>query len=218
MSAKSCLTLCNPMDCSTPVFSVHEISKARLLEWVAISSSKGSFWPRDQTHIFCVSCTAGGFFTTEPLEASRSVHIFPPKSVSTLNSFSSQYPESVLNSFIHPFVSHSPPHCHWAHFSKICSLRDAIMSSHPGLHVHTGSTQHRTHKAFLIRPKIYILPGFQRFTGHLCFLLDSSFSNANKKEGGEEGRLLQMCGTAVNPEIKWSLWTKWYLGFIQVKS
>ena len=81
-------------------------------------------------------------------------------------------------------------------------LRDAIMSSHPGLHVHTGSTQHRTHKAFLIRPKIYILPGFQRFTGHLCFLLDSSFSNANKKEGGEEGRLLQMCGTAVNPEIK----------------
>jgi hypothetical protein len=37
---------------------------------------------------------------------------------------------------------------------------------------------------------------------HLYFLLDSSFSNANKKEGGEEGRFLQMYGTAINPEIK----------------
>ena len=138
VSPKSCLTLCNSMDYSTPIFSVHEISNARLLEWVAISCSKGSFWPRDQTHIFCVSCLAGGFFTTEPPGATRSVHIFPPKSVSTLNSFSSQYPESVLNSFIHPFASHSPPHCHWAHFSEIDNLRDAIMSSHPSLHMHTG--------------------------------------------------------------------------------
>ena len=39
--AKSCLTLCNPVDCSLPGFSVHEISQARMLEWVAISSSGG---------------------------------------------------------------------------------------------------------------------------------------------------------------------------------
>ena len=41
--AKLCLTLCNPMDCSPPSSSVHGISEARILEWVAISSCRGSF-------------------------------------------------------------------------------------------------------------------------------------------------------------------------------
>ena len=40
--AKSCLTLCNLVDCSPPGSSVHGISQARILEWVAISSSRGS--------------------------------------------------------------------------------------------------------------------------------------------------------------------------------
>ena len=54
---------CNPMDCSPPgSSSVHGISQARILEWVAISFSRGSSWPRDQT---CVGCIAGQFFTTE---------------------------------------------------------------------------------------------------------------------------------------------------------
>ena len=44
---QSCLTLCNPMDCSPPGSSVHEILQARLLEWVAISYSRGSSQPRD---------------------------------------------------------------------------------------------------------------------------------------------------------------------------
>ena len=48
--------LCDPMDCSPPGSSVHGISQARILEWVAISFTKGSSWPRDQTHISCVSC------------------------------------------------------------------------------------------------------------------------------------------------------------------
>ena len=38
--AKSCLTLCNPMDCNLPGSSVHGIFQARILEWVAISSSR----------------------------------------------------------------------------------------------------------------------------------------------------------------------------------
>ena len=54
--AQSCLTLCNPMDCSPPGSSVHGILPARILEWVAISFSRGSFWPRDWTLISCVSC------------------------------------------------------------------------------------------------------------------------------------------------------------------
>ena len=53
---QSCPTLCNPMDCSRPGSSVHGISQARILDWVAISSSRGSSQPRDRTCIFCISC------------------------------------------------------------------------------------------------------------------------------------------------------------------
>jgi len=59
-----CPTLCDPMDCSPPGSSVHGISQARILEWVAMSSSRGSSQPRDQT---CVSCIAGRFFIDRPL-------------------------------------------------------------------------------------------------------------------------------------------------------
>ena len=52
---QSCPTLCNPMDCSPPSSSVHGISQARILEWVAISSSGGSSQPRDWIYIFCIS-------------------------------------------------------------------------------------------------------------------------------------------------------------------
>ena len=40
--AQSCLTLCDPVDCSLPGFSVHGIFQARVLEWVSISFSRGS--------------------------------------------------------------------------------------------------------------------------------------------------------------------------------
>ena len=49
--AKSCPSLCDTMDCSPPGFSVHGILQARILEWVAISFSRRSSWPRDQTHV-----------------------------------------------------------------------------------------------------------------------------------------------------------------------
>ena len=52
---QSCLTLCDPMDYSLPGSSVRGILQSRILEWVAISSSRGSSRPRDRTHI-CVSC------------------------------------------------------------------------------------------------------------------------------------------------------------------
>ena len=45
--SQSCLTLCNPMDCSLPQSCVHEIFQARVLEWVAISFSRGSSQHRD---------------------------------------------------------------------------------------------------------------------------------------------------------------------------
>ena len=65
-SLQSCLTLCNPMDCSPPGSSVHGILQARILEWVAISFSKGSSWPRNQTYVSYSFLIAYGFFTTEP--------------------------------------------------------------------------------------------------------------------------------------------------------
>ena len=61
--AKSSPALCKPRDCSPPGSSVHGILQARILEWVAISFSRGSSQPRDWT---CISCFRIGFFTTEP--------------------------------------------------------------------------------------------------------------------------------------------------------
>ena len=56
MHAQSCPTLCDHTDCSPPGSSVHRVLQARILEWAAISSSRGSFQPRDWTAVFCVSC------------------------------------------------------------------------------------------------------------------------------------------------------------------
>ena len=61
--AQSCSTLCNPMDYKPPGSSVHGILQARILEWVAISFSRGSSQPRMK---FSSPALAGEFFTTEP--------------------------------------------------------------------------------------------------------------------------------------------------------
>ena len=59
-SHQPCPTLCDHMDHSPPGSSVHGILQTRILEWVAISSSRGSSQPRDQTQVCCI---AGRFFT-----------------------------------------------------------------------------------------------------------------------------------------------------------
>ena len=61
--AQSCPILCDSMDCGPLGSSVYGISQARVLEWVAISFSRGAFWYRDGTWVFCI---AGGFLTNEP--------------------------------------------------------------------------------------------------------------------------------------------------------
>ena len=60
LRAQSCPTLCDPLDYSLPDSCVHEIFQARILEWAAISFSRGSSQFRDRTR---VSCTARRFFT-----------------------------------------------------------------------------------------------------------------------------------------------------------
>ena len=61
--AQLCLPLWDPVDCSPPHSSVHGISQARILEWVAISSSRGSSWARDQNCVSCDSCIGRHFLT-----------------------------------------------------------------------------------------------------------------------------------------------------------
>ena len=69
---QSCLTLCDPTNCSPPGFSVHGILQARILEWIAIPFSRGSSQPRDWT---LVSCIAGKFFTTWATGKSYQIHV-----------------------------------------------------------------------------------------------------------------------------------------------
>ena len=59
-SVAQCLTLCDPMNYNLPGSSVHGILQTRILEWVAISFSRGSSQPRDQTRVACI---AGRHFT-----------------------------------------------------------------------------------------------------------------------------------------------------------
>ena len=65
---QSCPTLCDPVDCSLPGFSVHEILQARILERVAIPFSRVSSQPRDWTQVVHI---AGGFLT---VWATREAH------------------------------------------------------------------------------------------------------------------------------------------------
>ena len=65
-AAQSCPILCDPVDSSPPGSSVHGISQARILKWVAISFSRGSSQPRDCTCTLASPALAGGFFITAP--------------------------------------------------------------------------------------------------------------------------------------------------------
>ena len=65
--AQLCPPFCDPRDCSSPSSSVHGIFQARILEWVAIYSSRGSSQTRDWTRLLLLPALAGRFFTTEPL-------------------------------------------------------------------------------------------------------------------------------------------------------
>ena len=81
-----CPTLCDPMGCGLPGSSVQGILQAGILEWVAISSSRGSSWPRDQTR---VSCIADRFFT---VWATREAHSRYPINVCCMNKWLQQSP------------------------------------------------------------------------------------------------------------------------------
>ena len=64
--AQSSPALCNSLDCSPPGSSVHGISQARVLEWVAVSFPRESFHPEIKPASLASPSLAGGFFTTMP--------------------------------------------------------------------------------------------------------------------------------------------------------
>ena len=74
--AQLCLTLFDPMDCSPLGCSVHGLSQARILEWVAVPFSRGSSQPRDWTQI---SCFVGRFFTAWTTREAKISHALWPK-------------------------------------------------------------------------------------------------------------------------------------------
>ena len=83
--AQSCLTLCNPMDCSPPGSSVHGILQARILEWVAMPSSMGSSQPRDGTSISSISCTSSVCVCVCNYKYQRQETTFPSYPTSTFS-------------------------------------------------------------------------------------------------------------------------------------
>ena len=73
--AQSCPTLCDPMDCSLPGSSVHGIFQAKILEWVAISLSRGSSRPRDRTQVSHIAGKRFNLCTTREAQLLRKVLI-----------------------------------------------------------------------------------------------------------------------------------------------
>ena len=66
LQAQSCLTLCNSMDCSRSGFTVHEIVRARILEWLPFLPPEDLLNPGIEPESPAAPTFAGGFFTTEP--------------------------------------------------------------------------------------------------------------------------------------------------------
>ena len=75
--AQSCPTLCDPMDCSLPSSSVHGIFQAIVLEWIAISFSRGSSLPRDQTQVSCIVDRCFTIWATREVLSQWPVNISP---------------------------------------------------------------------------------------------------------------------------------------------
>ena len=103
-------------------FSVHRISQARRLEWVAISLSRGSSWPSGQTHILCL---ADRFFTTEPPGYFTGIRLDQIRSVaqSCLTLCDPMNRSTPGLPVHHQLPEFTETHVHW--------VSDAIQPSHP---------------------------------------------------------------------------------------
>ena len=111
--AQSCPALCNPMDYSLPGSSVHGIFQARVLEQVAISFSKGSSQPRDQTR---VSRIVGRCFTVWAMREAQVYKCLQKKGGERSQRDWMQWPLGQVESYVFFQVSCYLPWClhfHW---------------------------------------------------------------------------------------------------------
>ena len=103
----SCPTLCNPMDCSPPVSSVHGIFQTRILEWVAISYFRGSSRSKAWTHFSCVSCLGR--------RIPAAVKSFKGLTEVLSPSHDAQDLRATQNTKLESSIYHATIICHWVH-------------------------------------------------------------------------------------------------------
>ena len=108
---QSCVTLCDHMNCSPPGSSVREICRVRILEWVAVSSSRGPSPPKNRTPVICISCTAGRFFTTSTM---RKACIGVMAALLRLGGCSGKWMQALASMFICP--------CWWRYMREIAQV------------------------------------------------------------------------------------------------
>ena len=127
---QSWAALCNPMDCSPPGSSVHGILQVRILEWVAMPSSRRSSQPRDRTQMSHVSCIGSRFFTTSSIWKAQfsSVHFSRSVVSNSLWPHGLQYARPPCPSPTPGVYSNSCPLSRWCHPTISSSV--ILFSSH----------------------------------------------------------------------------------------
>ena len=110
--AQLCPTLCNPLNCNLPGFSVHGISQTRILEWNTISSSRGSSRARHlNQHIFESPASAARFFTPAPPREPRILKYFTSKEKTTFPQSSFTVPPCSTNCLLDQMISRTSSCC-----------------------------------------------------------------------------------------------------------
>ena len=127
----------NSLDCNPPCSSVHEIFQAGILEWVAISFSRGSSWSRDWTWVSCIS---GRLFT---IWATREICIiYIQQNAPILDKGIHKcyhHPNQHLGRFHHSGKLHNPFFSHSLRFSSVQSLSCVQLFSTPWTEAHQAS-------------------------------------------------------------------------------
>ena len=198
----SCLVVSDslqPLDCSPWSSSFHRIFQAKILEWVAIFSSRGSSWPRDQTHI---SCIAGRFFTIEQCRK-------PPKRMCLQDVINIVFIFFLDNSSLFNFTYPISQLIFTLYFSIICAvlcllaqshppLCDSMYCSPPGSSVHGDSPGKNTGVGCHIRGYLTLLQGIFTTQGlnpsllH-CWRILYHLSQQGRPDSSEVAKILVPC-------------------------
>ena len=149
-SLQSCPTLCNPMDCSLPASSVHGIFQARILERVAMPSSKGSYQPRMDPGSLNFPAFPGTFFTTSATWEAQNIltHINTP--VLCVHTY------AYMHTFIHRDI-YAPLHTHTYSLTSTYTPPTYKSTQTPFTHTLLQITHTHTHTQSITLPCILVL-------------------------------------------------------------